>query len=154
MASNSSASHDLHPGEDEADRNDRCDNLAEDTPGVIELHSAATNAAPEWRELAIRNETGEPRWTVAADSDGSAQWRPARNLNAMHFTPPLGLAKGATYLGYAPSEPRDSAEQDKLTGLITNFGASNGTFQWNNRIYQYVLSPKLPCFPPPAAIKR
>ncbi len=156
MASNSSGSKDLHPGEDEVDRHERCDNLAETAPTVIELRRTDEAAAPQWRELQIANDTGEPRWSPAGGTDGGGTWRPTANLLAMNFAPPLALPSGAnipTYLGYAPSEPVSNSEQDELSGLTANFGAPIGTFQWNGRVYQYSTAAKLPCFPPAVAMK-
>jgi hypothetical protein len=156
MASNSSASKDLHPGEDEVDRHERCDNLAETAPTVIELRRTVEAAAPQWRELQIANDTGEPRWSPASGTDGGGTLRPTANLLAMNFAPPLALPSGAnipTYLGYAPSEPVSNSEQDELSGLTANFGAPIGTFQWNGRVYQYSTAARLPCFPPAVAMK-
>lgn len=156
LASNSSGSHDLHAGEDEADRHERCDNLEETAPMVIELRRADTGSAPQWRELQIANATGEPRWAAAGGPDGGPQWRASQNLLNMNFAPPLALpAKPnvSTYLGYAPSEPRTSVEQDELTGLTANFGAAIGTFVWNGRTYQYATAARLPCFPLDVALK-
>jgi hypothetical protein len=151
---NHSSSGDLRPGEDEADRRERCDNLVEFAPTVIELRRTAA-AAPQWRELQIANGS-DRRWVPATASDGAGTWRPTTNLLAMNFAPPLVLPSEvnvSTYLGYAPSEPLNSSEQDALTGLIANFGAPVGTFLWNGRIYQYATAAKLPCFPPAVAMK-
>jgi hypothetical protein len=154
-ASNSKGTNDLHPGEDEVDRDERCDDLEESTPTVIELRRTNADAVPRWRELQIDNATGNPHWAPAIGVDGAA-WRPAENLRSMNFIPPLTLPSAAntsTYLGYAPSEPQSLAEQSELTGLITNFGAAAGTLQWNGRVYQYSTSKKLPCFPPAVAMQ-
>jgi len=156
MASNSAGSRDLHAGEDEVDRHDRCDNLEETAPTVIELRRTDAAAVPQWRELQIENATGVPRWAPASGPDGGRAWRPTENLLAMNFAPPLPLPTKpniSTYLGYAPSEPVSSSEQDQLTGLTANFGAPVGTFQWNGRVYQYATAAKLPCFPPDVAMK-
>jgi hypothetical protein len=156
LATNSSGSHDLHAGEDEVDRHERCDNLEETAPVVIELRRADATSAPQWRELQIANATGQPRWAAAAGPDGGPQWRASQNLLQMNFAPPLALPAQpniSTYLGYAPSEPQTSVEQDELTGLTANFGAPVGTFQWNGRTYQYATTAKLPCFPLDVAIK-
>jgi hypothetical protein len=149
MATNSKASKDLHPGEDEVDRHERCDTLNEIAPVVIELRRSDAAVAPQWRELQIASDSGEPRWAPAGGADGGA-WRPTANLLAMNFAPPLALPSESnrpTYLGYAPSEPVSVSEQDELSGLIANFGASVGTFQWNGRVYQYATTDRLPCFP-------
>jgi hypothetical protein len=156
MATNSGAAHDLHPGEDEVDRHERCDNLAETAPAVIELRRTDTDTAPQWRELQIANSTGDPRWAPASEQDGEGAWRPTANLLTMNFAPPLELPSRPdvpTYLSYAPSEPVNLSEQDELTGLTANFGAAIGTFQWHGRIYEYVTAAKLPCFPLAVAMK-
>jgi hypothetical protein len=154
LADRSSASE-LHPGEDEADRKERCANLVSVAPTVIELRRTA-GAAAQWRELQIANGSGDRRWMPAVASDGAGTWRPTTNLLAMNFTPPLVFPSElnvSSYLGYAPSEPMNSSEQDELTSLIANFGAPVGTLLWNGRIYQYATAAKLPCFPPALAMK-
>lgn len=156
MATNSGASHDLHQGEDEVDRHERCDNLVETAPAVIELRRTDADTAPQWRELQIANNAGVPRWAPASGTDGGGSWRPTANLLAMNFAPPLALPSRLnvpTYLSYAPSEPVSLSEQDELTGLTANFGAPVGTFQWNGRVYQYATAAKLPCFPLAVAMK-
>ena len=156
MATNSKASRDLHPGEDEVDRHERCDTLTETAPVIIELRRSDAEVAPQWRELQIANSTGEPRWGPTSGTVGDGAWRPTANLLAMNFAPPLALPAKPnvpTYLGYAPAEPASSSEQDELSGLTANFGAALGTFQWHGRVYQYATAAKLPCFPPAVAMK-
>jgi hypothetical protein len=155
-ATNSTGSKDLHPGEDEVDRRERCDNLTDTAPIVIELRRQDSGAQPQWRELQIVEASGEPRWAPSKAADGEGHWQPSVNLLTMDFAPPLALPSGSdvpTYLSYAPSEPASATEQDELTGLTANFGAPVGTFRWNGRMYQYATAAKLPCFPPSVALK-
>ena len=148
---------DRKAGEDEIDREERCDELQLEVPGVIELRQSEEASALEWRELSLANTTDFPQWEVLQDKD-SAQggWRPAMNLIKMSFTPPLegSLKPGVpNYLAYAPTEPKTSVEQDQLVALTVDFGTGIGTFQWNGRRYQYAVVRNLPCFPAPIAMR-
>jgi hypothetical protein len=155
-SSHSDNEGDRKAGEDEIDREERCDELQLEVPGVIELRQSGEASGPEWRELRLAN-SDFPQWEVLQDKD-SAQggWRPAINLLKMSFTPPLegSLKPGVpNYLAYAPAEPKTSIEQDQLVALTVDFGTGNGTFQWNGRRYQYAVVRNLPCFPAPIAMK-
>jgi hypothetical protein len=144
---------DLHPGEDEVDRRDRCDRLAVQAPGVIELRTDASGA-PEYRELTLFVAFDQSDWRPVieegTDPDG---WRPALHFLQMNFAPPLDAnlpKQGSDYLAYALAEPKSAEEEDRLTNLTTNFSPSTGTFTWNERAYQYATAGTLPCFAAPA----
>lgn len=159
LATNSASSRkmDRAPGEDEVDYHERCDDLAQQPPAVIELRLAADGAgAPQWRELRVENTAGDPLWAPAIAPGAASAWRPAENLPTMRFAPPLAPFKpgASSYLAYAPAEPQTAVEQDQLTGLTIDFGAGTGTFDWQGRLFNYALVGKLPCFPPPAVAMR
>jgi hypothetical protein len=159
LATNSASSGkmDRAPGEDEVDYHERCDDLAQQPPAVIELRIVADGgSASQWRELRLENTAGDPSWAPAIEPGAASAWRPAENLPTMHFAPPLAPLKSgvSNYLAYAPAEPLTAAEQDQLTGLTIDFGAGVGTFDWRGRIFEYALVGKLPCFPPPAVAMR
>lgn len=141
-----------HPDEDEVDREERCDELELEVPGVVEVRKSPAGT-PEYRELRLGGSPDEPQWAPILDKDTAAGgWRPALNFMRMNFTPPLdGLLppSGSAYLAYAPTEPRTEVEQDRLVALTVDFGSGVGTFGWNGRIYQYAVASKLPCFPSP-----
>ncbi len=140
-----------HPGEDEMDREDRCEQLQLDVPGVIELHKSAAGA-PEYRELQLGGSLGQPQWTPIVGQDTNARgWRPAVHFLQMNFTPPLGLLPdaGSDYLAYRPMQSESSAPDVEFVALTVNFGKTEGTFPWNGRLYQFALAHTLPCFPPP-----
>ena len=143
---------DLHPGEDEVDRRDRCDRLAVEVPGVIELRTDASGA-PEYRELALAVSFEQNDWRPLIEEGTDPEgWRPALHFLQMNFKPPLdaNLPKdGSDYLAYAPAEPKSAEEQDRLTNLTTNFSPTGGTFTWNERAYQYATAGTLPCFAAP-----
>jgi len=143
-----------HPQEDEVDREERCDELDLEIPGVIEIRKNASGA-PEYRELRLGGSPDEPQWAPVPDKDtGPGGWRTAVNFMQMNFTPPLSgelPPTGSGYLAYAANEPQTDAEQDRLVALTVDFGSGMGTFSWNGRVYQYVVASRLPCFPPPAS---
>jgi hypothetical protein len=141
---------------DAPDSEDRCDELALEIPGTIELR-VDDNSPSAWRELHLGGSGDAPYWqAIAGGQDNRAGWRPVRNLSAMSFAPPLAnsLKRGVpNYLAYAPAEPQTSVEQDQLVALTMDFGAYIGTFEWNGRAYRYTVVNKLPCFPGPVASK-
>ncbi len=144
---------DLHPGEDEVDRRDRCDRLAAGVPAVIELRTDASGA-PEYRELALNVSFDESDWQPRVEEGTDPEgWRAAVHFLQMDFKPPLdaNLPKDTSdYLAYAPAEPKSADDEDRLTNLTTNFSPTVGTFTWNERAYQYATAGKLPCFAAPA----
>ncbi|MDO8434162.1 MAG: hypothetical protein Q7S58_17320 [Candidatus Binatus sp.] len=146
--------NDLHPGENEVDRRDRCDRLTVETPGVIELRSNASGA-PEYRELLLNVTFEHTDWRPLIDEDTDPDgWRPAVNFMQMHFAPPLDVnlpKDGSDYLAYATVEPKSAEEEDRLTNLAANFSPPIGTFVWNERTFQYVAGRSLPCFAAPGA---
>jgi hypothetical protein len=142
--------------EDDIDREERCDDLQLEAPGLIELRTDKIGA-PQWRELRLGGSTDEPRWEVATGKDTAAGgWLPAQNLSTMNFAPSLQSSlkpDAENYVAYAPADPKTSTEQDQLVALTVDFGAATGIFRWNGRTYQYSVVRKLPCFPPPIAMR-
>lgn len=138
--------------EDGMDREDRCEELETDVPGVIELRRGP-NGEPEYRELELGGSLDEPRWTVRESQDTSADgWRPAAALLRMNFTPPLSdaiPAKGSNYLAYRSAQLPDAIAENSLVPLSVNFGAIDGTFESGGQQYQFAMTHKLPCFPSP-----
>ncbi len=153
------AEHQAAKGEkkdDFVDEKERCDNLEQDQPAIIELRTAQEGQPPEWRELSLNSATGDPIWVPAMDMGTASTWRPAQNLVNMNFSPPLTLPEKpgkSEYVVYAAAEPKDALEQDQLTGLSTGFAAKTGTFKWHDRPYEYAAIEKLPCFPVAQAMK-
>jgi hypothetical protein len=148
-AANSAADHG-DAKEDFVDKREHCDALEETPPNVIELRAAEQASSLEWRELSVNNATGDPIWAPALERGAASVWRPAENLLKMNFAPPLALPQkpgDSSFLAYAAAEPQTGVEQDQLTSLATQFGVQTGTFQWNQRPYQYAIVTKLPCFP-------
>jgi len=134
------------------DSDDSCDLLEVEVPGVIELRRSAAGA-PEYRELRLSDSLDERQWTPMTDNKTAADgWRPAVNFLQMNFSPPLGAAVPETasnFLAYAPSEFVSAADGDRLAAMTSNFGKPVGTFSWDGRYYNYVVTRTLPCFPPP-----
>jgi hypothetical protein len=140
-----------HAGESEMEREDRCEQLQMDAPGVIELHKGA-GGAPEYRELQLGGALDRPQWSATVDKDtNTGGWRPAINFLRMDFTPPLGALPdaGSDYVAYTLIETEPSAAQDRLAAMTLNFGKPGGSFKWNGQQYVYALAHRLPCFPPP-----
>ncbi len=154
LASKSSSNSDK--GEDNLDRRERCDDLEDAPPSIIELRTPDASQLPQWRELRIDDSTGEPRWGPTDESGDASSWRPAENLLKMNFQPPLNLllnSRSSSFLIYAPAEPQTAEEANQLDGLVAEFGSGAGTFHWHTRIYQYALVTKLPCFPLSTAMR-
>ena len=140
-----------HSGEDEFTREDRCEQLQMEAPGVIEVRKPVAGA-PEYRELELSGALDQPQWTVITDKDTNAGgWRPAANLLTANFTPPLGAlpAAGSDYLAYRPVQSNSLTSVEPVVSLSMNFGGGVGTFNWKGQLYQFALAHKLPCFPPP-----
>jgi hypothetical protein len=140
-----------HPGESEMDREERCEELQSEVPGVIELRKGA-GGGPEYRELQLGGSLAQPQWTPTADhSTNAGGWRPAVNFLHMDFTPPLAPlpAVGSVYLAYRSTQSDSSVPQVEFVSLNVNFGNTEGTFHWRGSLYEYALAPTLPCFPPP-----
>ncbi|MBV8055794.1 MAG: hypothetical protein JOZ29_21260 [Deltaproteobacteria bacterium] len=140
---------------DPAEKEESCDQLQLGVSGTIEFQMA-DNSPAAWRELQLGGSADAPKWQAVADErSDAAGWRPLANLHMMRFAPPLQqvLKDGKrNYLAYAPAEPRTSIEQEQLVALIADFGGGVGTFQWNERAYQYSLVNRLPCFPGPVVV--
>ncbi|MGH7948475.1 MAG: hypothetical protein ACREQF_04555 [Candidatus Binataceae bacterium] len=146
------ASEDTRPGENELDRQERCRQLAQISPGVIELHQRADGVA-EYRGLEIASISEEIQWKsiLEMDTDGNG-WRPAANYLQMNFKPPLTeiLSKDEmNFLAYAPAESKSPEERYRLAALINNFGGALGSFNSYGRVYAYSVVHSLPCYPSP-----
>jgi hypothetical protein len=156
LASNAAAARAGQRGDDEVDRQERCDELEDAAPSVIEFRRAEANASAQWRELRLDHSAGDPTWIAAIVPGSGTEWRPTENLPTMKFVPPLARALKPgipDYLAYAPAEPLTPLEDDQLSSMTVEFGAGTGTFQWNGRVYQYAVADKLPCFPVVDAMK-
>lgn len=152
-----SSHHSNDPGGDALDREERCDELQIEVPGVIEFRTAQATSSAEWRELRLSDSIDDPQWEpLTAQDSAPGGWHAAVNLARMNFAPPIegALKPGVgNYLAYAPNNPQTSVEQDQLVAMTVDFGAGIGTFQWKGRTYQYSLVRELPCFPAPLAMK-
>lgn len=153
-----------HEGSDQARKNDErsyvdkmsggdsCDQLELQVPGVVELRKNA-DGIRSYRELHLVGSIDEPRWAPIMDTGMDPKgWRPANNFVNLEFTPPLINAfpvKGSNYLAYAPADPNDSAEENRLVSLTMNFARGVGTFKYEGRAYEYAITSTLPCFSPP-----
>ncbi len=142
---------DDHRGEDAMEREDRCEELQLDVPGVIELRKGAAGA-PEYRELKLGGSLAKPQWTPIVDQQTNADgWRPAVHFLQMDFTPPLGTLPnaGSDYIAYRAMQSDSSVPEVEFVPLNVNFGKTEGTFRWNGTVYQFALNHTLPCYPPP-----
>jgi hypothetical protein len=144
------------PGDDPVDRRERCGELEDAPPNVVELRRIGVDDAIQWRALRVDNGEQNPRWVVRDGSQPDAGWHPAENLLKMSFAPSLSPSfkpGKPTYLVYAPAAPETTMEDDQLTNMTGEFGSGSGTFQWKGHPYQYAMAERLPCFPPPGATK-
>jgi hypothetical protein len=146
LISNHAAAKSGDQGDDDFERAERCDDLRDAPPAIIEVRSAPKGAAPQWREIMLDESSVEIRWAI--DGSDGGDWRPAQNLGAMDFSPPLTLKPASlNYLAYAPAEPQTEDETDQLNGWRAEFDANSGSFRWRDRNYVYGVVSKLPCFP-------
>lgn len=131
---------------------DVCDELALEIPLLVELRTDASGTT-RYRELSLGGADLDPQWVAMPNQDTkNGGWKLASNFTKMDFQPPLQsslTANSVTYVAYAASDAHDATEQDQLNALEIGFGPGFGTFKWNQRVFRYAVSHKLPCFPPP-----
>jgi len=123
-----------------------CNELLLTAPPVIQLRGQA-DGATSWRQLHLGGSPDKPVWVVTLGG-----WHQLANLEQLDFSPPLpnSFEVGQpVFMPYAPAESQNSVEEDRLRSLTTNFGTPIGNFNWNGRIYDYVLVDHLPCFSVP-----
>ena len=137
--------------ETDAEYHERCEDLEQTVPTVIEIHTVKDTGVAQWRELRIANRSSSRQW-VPTMPDTPSTWQPMARLYAMQFAPPLEPPPPgkSTFLAYAPADPLSEVEAAQLASLNTNFGSNSGTFKWSERVYDYGVVKKLPCFPPPS----
>jgi hypothetical protein len=124
----------------------QCNELLLTAPPVIQL-KGETNGSTSWRQLHLSGSPDKPEWAVTLGG-----WHQLANLEQLDFSPPLPNAFEVgqpMFMPYAPAESQNSVEEDRLRSLTTNFGTPVGNFDWNGRIYDYVLVDRLPCFAVP-----
>jgi len=124
----------------------QCNELILTAPPIIQLRGEA-NGSTSWRQLHLGGSPDKPAWDVMLGG-----WHQLANLEQLDFSPPLPNTFEVgqpMFMPYAPAESQNSVEEDRLRSLTTNFGTPIGNFDWNGRIYDYVLVDRLPCFPVP-----
>jgi hypothetical protein len=124
----------------------QCNELLLTAPPIIQLRGEA-NGSTSWRQLHLGGSADKPEWDVTLGG-----WHQLANLEQLDFSPPLPNTFEVgqpMFMPYAPAESQNSVEEDRLRSLTTNFGTPVGNFDWNGRIYDYLLVDRLPCFPVP-----
>jgi hypothetical protein len=124
--------------------NQECDELLLTAPPIIQLRAEA-NGSTSWRQLHLGGSPDTAKWMVVLGG-----WHAVGNLEQLDFSPPLPNAFEVgqpVFMPYAPAEPGNSVEEDRLRALTTDFGTPAGNFNWGGRIYDYLLVERLPCFP-------
>ena len=124
----------------------QCNELLLTAPPIIQLKGEA-NGSTSWRQLHLAGSPDKPEWSVTLGG-----WHQLANLEQLDFSPPLPNTFEVgqpMFMPYAPAESQNSVEEDRLRSLTTNFGTPAGNFNWNGRIYDYLLVERLPCFPVP-----
>ncbi|HVB81649.1 MAG TPA: hypothetical protein VNE82_17085 [Candidatus Binataceae bacterium] len=123
-----------------------CDDIKASAPLVIELRTAASAPLSFRNLILVTPHKKTPYWEAQGD------WRAGSDLARMGFDPPLEKLLPAgpqSYIVYAPLQPRDEREQGQLENLMVAFGADVGTFQSQQRTFDYTIVTRLPCFPVP-----
>jgi hypothetical protein len=124
----------------------QCNELLLTAPPVIQLRGD-TYGSTSWRQLHLGGSPDKPSWDVTLGG-----WHQLANLEQLDFSPPLPNTFEVgqpMFMPYAPAESQNSVEEDRLRSLTTNFGTPVGNFDWNGRLYDYVLVDRLPCFAVP-----
>jgi hypothetical protein len=125
----------------------QCDELLLTAPPIIQFRGEPTGAI-SWRQLHVGGSPDAAQWNVALGG-----WHQLANLEQLDFSPPLpsNFEVGQPmFMPYAPAEPQKSTEEDQLRSLTLDFGTPLGNFDWNGRLYDYLLVERLPCFPVPS----
>ena len=125
----------------------QCNELLLTAPPIIQLRGEP-NGATSWRQLHLGGSPDKAEWVVTLGG-----WHSVGNLEQLDFSPPLPNTFEVgqpTFMPYAPAEPSNSVEDDRLRALTTDFGTPVGNFNWGGRIYDYLLVEQLPCFPVPS----
>jgi hypothetical protein len=125
----------------------QCNELLLTAPPIIQLRGES-NGATSWRQLQLGGSPDKAQWLVTLGG-----WHSVGNLEQLDFSPPLPNTFEVgqpMFMPYAPAEPGNSVEEDRLRSLTTNFGTPAGNFNWNGRIYDYLLVEQLPCFSVPS----
>jgi hypothetical protein len=123
-----------------------CNELLLTAPPIIQLRGEP-DGATSWRQLHLGGSPDKAQWTVTLGG-----WHSVGNLEQLDFSPPLPSSFEVgqpVFMPYAPAEPGNSVEEDRLRALTTDFGTPAGNFNWGGRIYDYLLVQQLPCFPVP-----
>jgi len=126
---------------------DQCNELLLTAPPIIQFRGEPTGAI-SWRQLHLGGSPDAAQWTVTLGG-----WHQLANLEQLDFSPPLpnSFEVGQPiFMPYAPAQPQQSTEEDQLRSLTLDFGTPIGNFDWNGRIYDYLLVERLPCFPVPS----
>ena len=131
------------------EQRERCEQLTRETPGVEEVRQTRDGSiqSRQWRIL----HAVTPEWMISptrtAPQDG---WEAKPEISRLNFNPPLteSLKPGgqSMFVAYAPSDVKTPADSQVFESMTTAFGAAQGSFQWRQRNYDYVVVPKLPCF--------
>jgi hypothetical protein len=125
----------------------QCNELLLTAPPIIQLRGEP-NGSTSWRQLQLGGSPDKAQWVVILGG-----WHSVGNLEQLDFSPPLPNTFEVgqpTFMPYAPAEPANSVEEDRLRALTTDFGTPAGNFNWSGRIYDYLLVEQLPCFPVPS----
>jgi hypothetical protein len=125
----------------------QCNELLLTAPPIIQFRGEP-NGSISWRQLHLGGSPDDAQWNVVLGG-----WHQLANLEQLDFSPPLPNAFEAgqpVFMPYAPAEPQKSTEEDQLRSLTLDFGTPLDNFNWNGRIYDYLLVGHLPCFPVPS----
>lgn len=125
----------------------QCNELLLTAPPIIQFRGEP-NGAISWRQLHLGGSPDTAQWNVVLGG-----WHQLANLEQLDFSPPLPNTFEVgqpIFMPYAPAEPQKSTEEDQLRSLTLDFGTPLGNFDWNGRIYDYLLVERLPCFPVPS----
>ena len=127
-----------------AQRKETCDMAEHQLPQLVELRTDGLGTIM-YRPLNLGGLMIDSQAQQGFGQPGA--WRATRDLMGLRFQPPLQsqLAPSSdNFLAYAPAQTHDKVEQSQLEAFNRNFG-TNGTFDWNNRVFLYAVVHQLPC---------
>lgn len=136
---------------DQEDQSERCVQLFNAPPEIEELRRKSDGGL-ESREIRLDASGPGPRWVGYRPKGNAAPWRSQSTIARLHFSPPFYDAipdHQPRFLVYAKSVAETAQDSEQMMSAAQEFGNHVGTFEWRDKVYNYAVVDKLPCFPGP-----
>ena len=137
-----------------------CDELALETPMILEVHRDAFGTI-SYREMTLQQGVNSSNWVVVQDQYAGADgWRAGADLAQMDFSPPISSDPSTRiYIAFELAAPKGEDVQEPGDQLVDNQYQQSavstgpnqkiGHFRWNGQSYDYAVIAQLPCFDGP-----